>query len=46
LLSDRHRLREASMRARETVAINFSWRSCGEQTLAAYEHALSVGRRR
>jgi teichuronic acid biosynthesis glycosyltransferase TuaC len=46
LLSDRHRLREASMRARETVATNFSWRSCGEQTLAAYEHALSVGRRR
>ena len=46
LLSDRHRLREASMRARETVARNFSWRSCGEQTLAAYEHALSVGRPR
>jgi glycosyltransferase involved in cell wall biosynthesis len=46
LLCDRHRLREASMRARETVAVNFSWRRCGEQTLAAYEHALSVGRRR
>ncbi|MGH2835006.1 MAG: glycosyltransferase [Solirubrobacteraceae bacterium] len=46
LLSDRHRLREASMRARETVAANFSWRACGEQTLAAYEHALKMGRRR
>jgi teichuronic acid biosynthesis glycosyltransferase TuaC len=40
LLSDPQRLREASIRARETVAANFSWESCGEQTLAAYEHAL------
>ncbi|HEX3391406.1 MAG TPA: glycosyltransferase [Solirubrobacteraceae bacterium] len=40
LLSDPHRLREASMRARETVAANFSWQRCGEQTIAAYEHAL------
>jgi glycosyltransferase involved in cell wall biosynthesis len=40
LLSDPQRLREASIRARETVAVNFSWRSCGEQTVAAYEHAL------
>ena len=40
LLSDPVRLREASIRARETVATNFSWRRCGEQTLAAYEHAL------
>jgi teichuronic acid biosynthesis glycosyltransferase TuaC len=40
LLSDPGRLREASIRARETVAANFSWRRCGEQTLAAYEHAL------
>jgi glycosyltransferase involved in cell wall biosynthesis len=40
LLSDPQRLREASIRARETVAANFTWRSCGEQTLAAYEHAL------
>lgn len=45
LLGDPHRLREASMRARETVAANFTWTRCGEQTLAAYEHALSVGRR-
>jgi glycosyltransferase involved in cell wall biosynthesis len=40
LLSDPQRLREASIRARETVAANFTWRSCGEETLAAYEHAL------
>jgi teichuronic acid biosynthesis glycosyltransferase TuaC len=40
LLSDPHRLREASMRAHETVAAHFTWESCGEQTLAAYEHAL------
>jgi glycosyltransferase involved in cell wall biosynthesis len=40
LLSDPQRLREASIRARETVAANFTWGRCGEQTLAAYEHAL------
>ena len=40
LLSDPVRLREASIRARETVAANFSWRRCGEQTVAAYEQAL------
>jgi teichuronic acid biosynthesis glycosyltransferase TuaC len=40
LLSDPGRLREASIRARETVAANFSWARCGEQTLMAYEHAL------
>jgi teichuronic acid biosynthesis glycosyltransferase TuaC len=39
LLSDPQRLREAGIRARETVAANFSWERCGEQTLAAYEHA-------
>ncbi|HUB35981.1 MAG TPA: glycosyltransferase [Solirubrobacteraceae bacterium] len=44
LLSDPHRLREAGQRARETVAANFTWERCGEQTLAAYEHALSRGR--
>jgi teichuronic acid biosynthesis glycosyltransferase TuaC len=42
LLSDPQRLREAGIRARETVAANFSWERCGEQTLAAYEHALRV----
>jgi teichuronic acid biosynthesis glycosyltransferase TuaC len=40
LLSDSHRLREASQRARTTVAASFTWERCGEQTLAAYEHAL------
>jgi glycosyltransferase involved in cell wall biosynthesis len=43
LLSDPHRLREASLRARETVAAHFTWQRCGEQTLAAYRHALEVG---
>jgi teichuronic acid biosynthesis glycosyltransferase TuaC len=41
LLSDPQRLREAGIRARETVAANFTWERCGEQTLAAYEHALA-----
>jgi teichuronic acid biosynthesis glycosyltransferase TuaC len=40
LLSDPHRLREASLRARETVAAHFTWQLCGEQTVAAYEHAV------
>jgi teichuronic acid biosynthesis glycosyltransferase TuaC len=40
LLSDPQRLREASIRARETVTANFTWAGCGKQTLAAYEHAL------
>jgi len=40
LLSDPHRLREAGQRARATVAANFTWDLCGEQTLAAYEQAL------
>jgi teichuronic acid biosynthesis glycosyltransferase TuaC len=41
LLSDPHRLREAGQRARATVAANFTWSRCGEQTLAAYEHVLA-----
>jgi teichuronic acid biosynthesis glycosyltransferase TuaC len=40
LLSDPQRLREAARRARATVAAHFTWERCGEQTLAAYEHAL------
>jgi teichuronic acid biosynthesis glycosyltransferase TuaC len=40
LLRDPHRLREAGQRARATVAAYFTWERCGEQTLAAYEHAL------
>jgi teichuronic acid biosynthesis glycosyltransferase TuaC len=43
LLSDPHRLREASQRARATVAAHFTWERCGEQTLAAYEHTLGMG---
>jgi len=40
LLSDPHRLREAGQRARATVAASFTWRRCGEETVAAYAHAL------
>ncbi len=40
LLSDPARLREAGRRARATVAANFTWERCGEQTVAAYEHVL------
>jgi glycosyltransferase involved in cell wall biosynthesis len=40
LVSDPQRLREAARRARATVAANFTWQICGEQTLAAYEHVL------
>ena len=44
LLSDPQRLREAGQRARATVAANFTWERCGEQTLAAYEHVLGRDR--
>jgi glycosyltransferase involved in cell wall biosynthesis len=40
LLSDPHRLREAGQRARATVAANFTWERCAEQTLTAYHDAL------
>jgi glycosyltransferase involved in cell wall biosynthesis len=40
LLSDPHRLHEARQRARETVAANFTWERCGQQTIEAYERAL------
>ena len=39
LLSDPQRLREASRRARDTVAAYFTWERCGVQTAAAYVHA-------
>jgi teichuronic acid biosynthesis glycosyltransferase TuaC len=45
LLSDPRRLREAGQRARATVAANFTWERCGEQTLAAYRHVLAADRR-
>ncbi len=41
LLSDPRRLRETGKRARATVAANFTWERCGEQTLAAYAAALT-----
>jgi teichuronic acid biosynthesis glycosyltransferase TuaC len=44
LLSDPQRLREAGQRARESVAASFTWEHCGEQTVAAYEHALRAAR--
>jgi glycosyltransferase involved in cell wall biosynthesis len=44
LLSDPQRLREAGQRARESVAANFTWERCGQQTLAAYERALAPAR--
>ncbi len=40
LLCDPDRLREIGRRARATVAAHFTWERCGEQTLAAYRHAL------
>jgi glycosyltransferase involved in cell wall biosynthesis len=40
LLADPHRLREAGQRARSTVAANFTWERCGEQTVTAYRDAL------
>jgi teichuronic acid biosynthesis glycosyltransferase TuaC len=40
LLSSPARLRALGERARVTVARNFTWERCAEQTLAAYEHAL------
>ncbi|HKH78504.1 MAG TPA: glycosyltransferase [Solirubrobacteraceae bacterium] len=41
LLSDPRRLREVAQRARATVAANFTWERCGQQTLAAYRHVLA-----
>ncbi|HEV7162948.1 MAG TPA: glycosyltransferase [Solirubrobacteraceae bacterium] len=40
LLTDPHRLREAGQRARDTVASNFTWERCGEETLDAYRQVL------
>jgi teichuronic acid biosynthesis glycosyltransferase TuaC len=45
LLSDPRRLREAGQRARATVAANFTWERCGEQTLAAYRQVLAADER-
>ncbi len=40
LLEDPQRLREASRRARHTVAEQFTWERCGAQTAAAYADAV------
>jgi len=40
LLSDGDARRALGARGRETVLREFTWRSCGEHTLAAYEEAL------
>jgi glycosyltransferase involved in cell wall biosynthesis len=40
LLSDPRRLRALGQRARATVAEQFTWERCAEQTLAGYELAL------
>lgn len=44
LLGDPQRLREASRRARQTVAEQFTWERCGAQTVAAYADAIQVDR--
>lgn len=41
LLGDRERLQELGERARETALAHFSWRACGEATVAAYRDALA-----
>jgi glycosyltransferase involved in cell wall biosynthesis len=43
LLSDSERLRETGRRARKTVAAHFTWKRCGEDTIAAYGDALRAG---
>jgi teichuronic acid biosynthesis glycosyltransferase TuaC len=40
LLCDPDRLREASRRARATVAAHFTWERCGAQTVEAYRFVL------
>lgn len=41
LLSDSRRLREMGQRARASVAANFTWERCGQETLTAYRHVLA-----
>ncbi|MDQ2759352.1 MAG: glycosyltransferase [Actinomycetota bacterium] len=42
-LRDPARLEALGAGARQTVARHFTWASCGERTLAAYERALGAG---
>jgi glycosyltransferase involved in cell wall biosynthesis len=41
LLADPGRLQALGHAARENVERNFTWRACGEATVAAYEAALT-----
>jgi teichuronic acid biosynthesis glycosyltransferase TuaC len=41
LVVDRHELRRLGAAARETIAANFTWARCGEQTVAAYRSAVA-----
>jgi glycosyltransferase involved in cell wall biosynthesis len=43
LLGDQERLEALGREARETVERSFTWRRCGEETLAAYREALGAG---
>jgi glycosyltransferase involved in cell wall biosynthesis len=43
LLGDPQRLREVGQRARATVAANFTWERCGEETLAVYRQVIGRG---
>jgi teichuronic acid biosynthesis glycosyltransferase TuaC len=43
LLGDPQRLREVGQRARATVAANFTWERCGEETLAVYRQVIGGG---
>ncbi len=43
LLDDPARLEALSVAARQTVAGHFSWRQCGERTVAAYAEVLARG---
>jgi glycosyltransferase involved in cell wall biosynthesis len=42
LLGDRGRLEALGGAARETVEREFTWRRCGEDTLAAYREAVGA----
>ena len=39
--ADRSELLRLGIAARETVASNFTWERCGEETVAAYARALA-----
>ncbi len=45
LSADRAELARLGAEARRTVAASFTWERCGEQTVAAYRHAVAAARR-